>query len=168
MLKRLFGQKKTIERVDGEVNLKELREVAENYYERGDFFCSEAVLKVIKDYFNAPYGDDIIRLASGFPVGIGGSKCTCGAVNGGVMAISMFFGRDRAKGTEVKKAMTLSKELYDEFTKTHKVCCCKVLTRGMEIGTREHKKHCVTITGELAELTAKIVARELGYKIIEG
>ncbi|MGL4567045.1 MAG: C-GCAxxG-C-C family (seleno)protein [Fusobacteriaceae bacterium] len=168
MLKRLF--KKKVERVlhnDGKIRILTLRKEAETYYRNRDFYCSEAVVKVIADYFQAPLGDAAVRLASGFPVGIGGSMCTCGAVNGGVMAISMFFGRDQAGGKEVKKAMELSKELYDKFTKKHKVACCKVLTHGKKLGSSEHIDHCVEMTGELAEITGRILARELGYEIIE-
>ena len=38
-------------------------------------------------------------MASGFPVGIGGSGCTCGAIAGGIMALGMVFGRKRSKGS---------------------------------------------------------------------
>ena len=172
MLNRFFcglfcKKKKTILANEGKIKILSLRKDAESLYRNGDFYCSESVVKVIKDYFNPPYGDDIIKLASGFPVGIGGSMCTCGAINAGVMCISMFFGRDQPKGKEVKNAMNLSKELYDEFTKKHKVACCKILTRGKILGSSEHIIHCVEMTGEIAEITGRILARELGYEIIE-
>ena len=168
MLRRLFKKRvKPTVHGEGKIKIKELRGEAEQYYRNRDFYCSEAVVKVIKDAFNAPFGDEVIKLASGFPVGIGGSMCTCGAVNGGVMCISMFFGRDKAGGSEVKKSMELSKELYDKFTAKHKVACCKVLTKGKKLGSKEHIDHCVEMTGELAEITARILARELGYEIVE-
>ncbi len=144
------------------IDITAIREQAEQYYGEGDFYCSEALLKTIKDAFDAPFSDDIIKLASGFPVGMS-NGCTCGAVNAGVMALGMFFGRDKAKGEEVVKAMELTKELQEKFTATRKVCCCKILTKGMEFGSDIHMQHCITITGEVAELTAKILARELGY-----
>ncbi len=148
-----------------EINIQEIRERAEKYYRDGDFYCSEALLKTVKDVFEAPFSDDIIKLASGFPVGMS-SGCSCGAVTGGVMALGMFFGRDKAKSKEVEKCMALTKELHDEFNKLRKVCCCKILTRGMELGSKIHLQHCITITGEVTEITAKILARELGYKMI--
>ena len=166
MLRRIFRKFRKDEIVkieNNEVDIAALRKKAEDYYRNRDFYCSEAVLKVLKDSFGAPYGDEVIKMASGFPIGMG-NGCTCGAVNGGVMAIGMFFGRDTAGGSEVKKSMELTKELQTEFTKKRKVCCCKVLTRGMELGTKEHIGHCIEITGELTEMTAKILARELGYK----
>ncbi len=147
------------------INITELREKSEKYYRDGDFYCSEAVLKAIKDAFNAPFDDEIIKLASGFPIGMG-AGCTCGAVNGAVMALGMFFGRSQAKGSEVDKAMKLTKQLQDEFLKLRKVCCCKILTKGMTLGTPTHLKHCISITGEVTEMAGKIIAKELGYSII--
>ncbi|MGL4534516.1 MAG: C-GCAxxG-C-C family (seleno)protein [Fusobacteriaceae bacterium] len=168
MLRRFFAkkEKKQLYR-DGKIRIVSLRKEAEQYYRNREFYCSEAVVKVIVDYFNAPLGDAAIKLSSGFPMGIGGSMCTCGAVNGGVMAISMFFGREVAGGKEVKKAMELSKELYENFTKKYKVACCKILINGKSVGSSEHIDHCVEMTGELSEITGRILARELGYEIIE-
>lgn len=160
---RKFRKDEIVKIENNEVDIQALRKKAEEYYRNRDFYCSEAVLKVLKDSFEAPYGDEVIKLASGFPVGMG-NGCTCGAVNGGVMAIGMFFGRGEAGGPEVKKSMELTKELQTKFTEKRKVCCCKVLTRGMDLGTKEHINHCIEITGELTEITAKILARELGYK----
>lgn len=165
-LTNLFSKEQSIKFENGEIDINKLRKRAEKYYRDGDFYCSEAVLKVIKDGFDAPYGDDIIKLASGFPVGMGRSGCACGAVTGGVMALSMFFGRDEAKSSKVKKSMELAKELNDKFAEKRKVCCCKILTRGMELGSKEHMEQCIEITGELTEITAEILARELGYKVL--
>ena len=67
------------------VNTTAIRETAENYYRSGDFYCSEAIVKAIKDAFALPLPDSAIAMASGFPVGMGGAGCTCGAVAGGVM-----------------------------------------------------------------------------------
>ncbi len=148
-----------------EINVQEIRERAEKYYREGDFYCSEALLKAIKDGFEAPYGDEIIKLASGFPVGMS-NGCTCGAVSGGVMALGMFFGRDKAKGKEVEKMMKLAKELQETFNAKNKVCCCKILTKGMKLGTKDHMDQCIRLTGEVTEMTAKILVRELKYKAI--
>ncbi len=142
------------------IDIKEIRTKAEQYYRNGDYYCSEAVLKSIKDAFNAPYDDSIIKLASGFPVGMS-NGCTCGAVSAGVMALGMFFGRSEAKGKEVKKAMKLTKELQKTFTKAHKVCCCKVLSKGFWPGSAAHVEKCTGLTGEVTEMTARIIAREL-------
>ncbi len=146
------------------IDINEIRARAEEYYRNEDYYCSEAVLKTIKDAFNAPYDDSIIKLASGFAVGMS-NGCTCGAVSGGVMALGMFFGRSEAKSKEVKKSMQLTKELQKQFTKAHKVCCCKILTKGFWPGSSAHKVQCTGFTGEVAEITAMIIARELKISI---
>ncbi len=162
-LKNTFTKKET-QMSQEIISLQDIRMRAEQYYKDGDFYCSEAVLKTLKDAFNAPFDDEIIKLASGFPVGMG-AGCTCGAVNGAVMGLGMFFGRNQAKGKEVKKAMQLTKELQERFTAVRKVCCCKILTKGMRMGSSKHIEHCVGITGEVTALAAEIIARELGYQI---
>jgi C_GCAxxG_C_C family probable redox protein len=147
------------------VDLVEIRQTAENYYRNGDFYCSESIVKTIKDAFDIPLPDDVIAMASGFPVGMGHSGCTCGAVVGGIMALGMFFGRTQGKDAKVTKAMAVSHELHDIFKGRHKVLCCRVLTKGMTLGSVEHMSQCISFTGEVAEETAKIIARELKLKI---
>ncbi|ADK14627.1 C-GCAxxG-C-C family protein [Clostridium ljungdahlii] len=147
------------------IDLHKVRTMAENYYRNGDFYCSESIVKTIKDEFNLPVSDDIIKMASGFPVGIGGSGCTCGAVTGGIMAIGLFFGRCEPKDERVNKAMALSKELHDIFKDKHKCLCCRVLTKDMTLSSEEHMKQCIYFTGEVAEESAKIIARELNLKV---
>jgi len=144
-----------------QIDIAKLRKTAEGYYRNGDYFCSEAIVKAIKDAFASPLPDDVIAMASGFPVGMDGSGCTCGAVAGGIMAIGMFFGRTHAKDTKVNKAMQLAKELHDTFQQRHSCLCCRVLTKGMELGFPLHMEQCISFTGEIAEETAKIIIREL-------
>lgn len=147
------------------IDLHKIKTTAENYYRNGDYYCSEAIVKTIKDKFGLPVSDDVIAMASGFPVGIGGSGCTCGAVVGGIMALGLFFGRTELKDTKVNKTMALSKELHDTFKGKHKNLCCRVLTKGMTLGSPEHMEQCISLTGEVAEETAKIIARELNLEI---
>jgi C_GCAxxG_C_C family probable redox protein len=143
------------------VDLEQVGNTAAAYYRSGGFYCSEAIVKTIKDAFDLPLPDEVISMASGFPVGIGGSGCTCGAVVGGVMAIGMVFGRTVPGDLQVGKTMALSKELYDIFKARHKSLCCRVLTKGMELGSPVHMKQCITFTGEVAQEAAKIIQREL-------
>ncbi|CZR96890.1 Putative redox-active protein (C_GCAxxG_C_C) [Clostridioides difficile] len=147
------------------INLEKVRVTAEQYYRNGDFYCSEAVVKVIKDEFELDITDEIISMASGFPVGIGGSGCTCGAITGGIMALGLFFGRSEAKDEKVNKAMELSKELHDFFKGKNNSLCCRILTKGMTLGTKEHMDQCILFTGQVAEETARIIYRELNYKL---
>jgi len=143
------------------VDLNKIRTEAEQLYQYGDFYCSEAIISVIRKHFDPQMPEQAIAMGSGFPVGIGGAMCVCGAVSGGIIAIGYFFGRTSPRDTKVQKAMKLSKELHDYFQSENKVLCCRVLTKGMELGTPTHKKQCVKFTGDIAVKTAEIIAREL-------
>ena len=143
------------------VNIEEIRKQAEDYYRNGDYYCSEAVVRTIRDEFGVDVPDTVIAMASGFPVGIGGSGCTCGAVAGGVMSLGLFFGRSDPGDPKVVKTMALSAELHDSFKNNHKTLCCRKLTKGMELGSSEHMEQCISFTGEVAAETAKIIEREL-------
>ncbi len=146
------------------INLDKVREKAENYYRNRDFYCSEAIVKTIKEEFDLDISDEVIAMASGFPVGMGGSGCTCGAVAGGIMALGLFFGRTKAKDKKVDKTMKLSKELHDIFKGRHKSLCCRILTKDMKMGGKEHINQCIYFTGDVAYETAKIICRELNIK----
>ena len=130
-----------------EVDLEKVRHTAEGYYRRLDFYCSEAIVKTIRDEFEVPVPDDVIAMASGFPIGMGGSGCTCGAVAGGIMALGMFFGRSNPGDESVNRCMGLAKELHDTFRERHGCLCCRVLTKGMTLGEPEHMDQCVEFTG---------------------
>lgn len=140
-----------------DIDLDIVRAKAEEYYRSGDFYCSEAVVKTIIETFDDTISLDVVKAASGFPVGIGGAGCTCGAISGGVMSIGLFFGRNEAKDASVGKAMQLSAELYHKFTNNHKISCCKMLTRGLELGSEKHMDQCISFTGEMAYEAAKII-----------
>jgi C_GCAxxG_C_C family probable redox protein len=141
---------------------REVRKTAENYYRNGDFYCSEAIVKTIKDAFHLPVPDIAIAMASGFPIGIGRSGCTCGAVVGGIMALGLFFGRIAPKDPKVNRVMELSRELHDNFRARHKHLCCRILAKNMELGSPTHMHQCISFTGEVAEEVAKLIIRERG------
>lgn len=59
--------------------VENIRKTAENYYKNGEFFCSEAVVQTINDALGKPYPEAVVKLASGFPIGLGKAQCLCGA-----------------------------------------------------------------------------------------
>ncbi|MEG0068392.1 C-GCAxxG-C-C family protein [Cetobacterium sp.] len=150
-----------------EVSINKIKNDAEELYRKGDFFCSEAIVASIRENFELDMPEEMIAMASGFPVGIGRSKCLCGAISGGVMCLGYFFGRTKGGDSQVNKTLELANELQAEFRKNHKVLCCSVHTKGMDMGSGEHKNQCVAFTGEVAETAAKIIVRELGLKNID-
>lgn len=138
-----------------------LRKKAEAYYRDGDYYCSEAIVKTINDGFGLGYPDSVIRMASGFPIGIGSAGCACGAVTGGVMAIGMVFGREEPGDPCIDRCLALARELHALFTSRHGCACCRTLTHGMVLKSPEHLRQCIAFTGEVTEETATIILREL-------
>ena len=145
-----------------DIDLEKIKLTAEEYYRSGDFYCSEAIVKTIKDAFCLPVSDDVITMASGFPVGIGGAGCTCGAVTGGIMSLGLVFGRAIPKDKKVDKVMKLSRELHDIFKKRHKHLCCRTLNKYMIMDSSRQMKQGIAFTGEMAQETARLIIREQG------
>ncbi|MDZ7673094.1 MAG: C-GCAxxG-C-C family (seleno)protein [Halanaerobiales bacterium] len=142
-------------------NIDNIREVAENYYRDGDYYCSEAIVKAFIEEFDLKLDDSAVGMASAFPVGIGGKGCTCGALTGATMMIGYFYGRREKGSKQVEKSMELSAKLYDEFVKNNKSTCCRVLTSGMKKGSKKHMDQCVRLTGEMAYKSAQIILDEM-------
>ena len=157
--------------VEQKVSLRKVREDAEQLFGRGGLYCSEAVVASIKENLAPEMPDALVAAASGFPVGVGRSKCMCGAVSGGVICIGYLFGRTKPSSPQDPKslnALRLTHELQESFRGNHRgVLCCKVQTQGMDMASGEHKAQCVAFTGEMAEKTAEIAARELNIEITD-
>lgn len=137
-----------------EQRVSEIRKIAEGYFERGEFFCSEAVVKTINDELGKPFSDEVTKLASGFPIGIGKSGCLCGAVSGGVMALGMGYGRCHGEAMH-EDMFKHAADLHDRIKELYKSTCCRVMTRNFEFQSPERKAHCIKITGEVAAYIAE-------------
>ena len=75
-----------------EVSISKIRKDAEDNFRNG-FFCCEALMQAIRDNFELDVPPEVIAMSSGMAVGVGRSGCLCGALNGGVLALGLFFGR---------------------------------------------------------------------------
>ena len=151
-----------------EVSPQAVRKKAEELYRSG-FFCCEAVVSAIRSEFEVDVPEEVIAMASGMAVGVGRSGCLCGAVNGGVLALGMIFGRTEPLGPKdpgVNHLMGLTNELHSWFRDNNgkHSTCCRVLTREFDMASGEHKEQCIRFTGMCAGKTAEILCRELGIK----
>ncbi len=152
--------------IKNEISLKKVQMDAENNFRSG-FYCCEALMCAIRDNFELDVPREVIAMSSGMAVGVGKSGCLCGALNGGIMALGMFFGRTEPNGPQDPKSikcMELTKELHDWFKVANgkNATCCRVLTREFDMGRGEHKEQCIRFTGLAAWKVAEIVVRELG------
>lgn len=139
--------------------IEKARRKAEDLYRNGQFLCSEAVFLVANEYLGRPVPEEMVRLASGFPVGMGFAGCACGALIGGVMALGLKYGRS-SPAVETPGMFAASKELHDRFRARRKIACCRVLTRKFTLGSPEHIEQCITITGEVAADVIELLSRD--------
>lgn len=147
------------------VNTKELKKEelldnvqseAEQLFRSGTYFCSEAVLQTINELLDEPYDKDVVKLASGFPIGLGKAGCLCGAVSGGQMALGMVYGRVEGEPMN-DKMFEEAKKLHDYIKDEYKSTCCRVITKewqGDDFKSQGRKNHCITITGRVARWVA--------------
>jgi C_GCAxxG_C_C family probable redox protein len=153
------------------ISLKQTRKDAEMMYSGGRFYCSEAVVSAIRTNIDPEMPEVLIAAASGFPVGVGRARCLCGAVSGGVIALGYFFGRTEASSAEDPKsvnAIKLAGELQERFRKAHNgVLCCHIHTKGEYLKAGKLQEQCIEFTGDMAENTAEIIARELNIEVQE-
>ena len=104
-----------------EISPREVQRKAEKCFKDG-YYCCEALVSTIRDEFKLDVPKEVVAMASGMAVGAGKSGCVCGAFNGGILALGMFFGRTEQDGSTNPKSikcMELTHELHDWFKKAN-------------------------------------------------
>jgi C_GCAxxG_C_C family probable redox protein len=135
----------------------------ELFAEEGGLYCAESVLLAIAE--NRGVQTDLIpRIASGFCSGMARSGGQCGAVSGGVMALSLVFGRDTGD-QPVDQTYGLIQEFLQEFEKKFGSTNCQQLIN-CHLGTPEGQKyfmennlrqHCQAYTREAARMAMVLI-----------
>ena len=155
-----------------EVRIKKIREEAESVFHQGGFYCSEAIVHALRTHLAPEMPEALVAAASGFPVGVGRSQCMCGAISGAVICLGYFFGRSKPTSPNdpnSQKCLALAHELQESFRQNHRgMLCCHIHVKGLDMQKGEHRPQCIAFTGEMAQKTAEIIARELHLKHIDG
>lgn len=129
---------------------------ANEYFNNG-YSCSESMIMWAVD--EGLVSKDILSLATSFSGGMG-VGCLCGAVAGAQMIVGAIYGRENKFGND-NLARVKAKDLVKRFMETHKATCCRVLTRGMEMGSPERKAHCTNMVEYCQKLVEEIVSVEV-------
>lgn len=142
------------------INMEQLKKDAVEIFNQG-FACSESVIYAIRKHFELEMSDDAIAMSSGFPWGLGGGGCICGALAGATMCIGYFFGRKTPGDPKIERCFELTNELHDYFKENCGATCCRILTRGKDKNSPERKAQCTKFVSDTVEKTAEIIIREL-------
>lgn len=129
---------------------------AAEYFNKG-FSCSESIIKWAID--ENLVSEDLLPAATSFSGGMG-SGCLCGAIAGAQMVIGSQYGRNNKYDNELL-ARAKAKELVQKFVEKHNATCCRVLTRGMEMGSPERKAHCTNMVEFCENLVKELIQTEV-------
>jgi len=133
-------------------------------YFRSGLYCSEAILRAFNEVYELNYPEDKYSIATGFATGFGEAKCSCGALTGGVLVLSLISGRNFNYESE-RVSFTLVNELHNKFKEKHGAICCRVLTKTVGWGTAEHKYLCEKYVIYAAQITDDLIKRELKERL---
>jgi len=132
---------------------------AATYYEQG-FHCGESVVRAINEVAGSPLPPEVMRMASGFCEGMGGSRCICGALAGSVMAAGLLAGRecaeDRWEPSYDAAAELRSRWRADQNAET----CDEVVRRIGLMRDPARWAHCTLLVGRNARWVVEIAERE--------
>jgi cysteine synthase A len=129
-------------------------------YFRNGLYCSEAMVKAFNEYYNLGFPENLYKVATGFGSGLGESGCACGAVTGGVITLGIIAGRLHNYESE-RILYTAVHTLHEEFKKSHKALCCRVLTRDVKWNSAEHKFLCEKYMVSAASAVDAIIHKDL-------
>lgn len=133
--------------------------IAARSYEQG-FHCGESVVRAVSQVVDSPLPPEVMRMASGFCEGLGGSRCICGALAGGVMAVGLLAGR-RGPEDPWEPSYDGAAELRARWVDDQNAETCDEVVRrigGMSLPQRW--AHCTLLVGRSARWVVEIAERE--------
>jgi len=74
------------------LNYEEMNNYAMDLFHKG-FTCAETVMYTLNKFLDLGLDEKSFAMCSGFPWGLGGGGCICGALAGSSMIISSIYGR---------------------------------------------------------------------------
>jgi C_GCAxxG_C_C family probable redox protein len=164
-----------------EILLEKVYQLAFNF-EKEKHCCSQCTVAALQEVFQIKSEE---LFSTSFALGGGlANTCegTCGALAGGAMIISYFYGRrpvEFFKNISNKKANYLTKKLYDKFVQEYGSCLCKdvqkkIFGRSFNFWDEKEKElfeksgghidKCPVVVAKAAKWTAEIIFQEMEKK----
>ena len=133
---------------------KDIRKRAYSHFQSG-FHCAEVISKTLLEKYSPESHGEVVRAASGFGGGIGGStQELCGAYTGGVMTLGYLLGR-KGPGDSLVDCGRLIQSFRDEFMDAFGAVECPTLLRRFP---QEAKGiHCAKLTAEATVILTGII-----------
>lgn len=125
---------------------------AAEYFNQG-YSCSESIIMEAIEQGIVP--KELLSVATSFSGGMS-SGCLCGAIAGSQIVLGWLYGKNNKNGNDVQ-ARALAKQFIEEFKKSHKATCCRVLTAGMDMTSPERKAHCTNMVNDCSKILAEII-----------
>ncbi len=151
---RALGPQVGAERLADRVALR-----AAMLYQSG-YWCGESVLKAVNEVVREPMPPEIVRLASGFCEGFGGSRCTCGALAGAVMAAGLLCGREEPTDAW-EPSYEAAGELRRRFVAEEGAGTCdEVVSSVGDMDSPERWAHCADLVGMCARWVIELAEDE--------
>ena len=148
------------------MDTKLVEEKAKKMFGADGLFCAESVLTTVSDEAGV-ISPLIPRIATGFCGGIARTRGMCGAVTGGIMALSILYGRDNAE-QPYETVYEKVQQFLQAFEKEHMSINCFELT-GCDLSKEEDRQafvekemmeKCSQFTGRAASLVAELISGE--------
>jgi C_GCAxxG_C_C family probable redox protein len=124
------------------------------------YWCAEAVVTTVNEIAGQPLPPQAMRMASGFCEGFGGSRCTCGALAGAVMAAGLLGGREGPQDAW-EPSYDAAGELRRRFIADQDASACgEVVARIGDMDSPERWAHCTELVGKSARWVVEIAEIE--------
>ena len=131
---------------------------AANLFAARQLMCSEAVFAVLNQVLKGGLAPEMaIRLSSGFPEGLGGAGCACGALTGGVMGLGLFLGREATGFRNGVPVLSATAQLHRFFKEQFKATCCRTLVKAHRRGSASHYAECADKVRQTAQMAARLI-----------
>ncbi len=161
---------------DGEKLLEQVYARAYEYEQKYGS-CPQCVLAAVRDFFGI-VSDDVFKAGHALAGGAGlTTNGTCGALAGGIIALSCKYGRSRENFAEGRylKSYQIGKRLYDRFVQEYGSCICRevqerIFGRSFDMWDAKeyeeferaggHRDKCPSVTGNVAMWVAQILLEE--------
>lgn len=125
---------------------------AAEYFNQG-YSCSESIIMEAVEKGLVP--KELLSVATSFSGGMG-SGCLCGAIAGSQIVLGWLFGKNNQNNNDPNARM-LAKQFIEEFKKSHKATCCRVLTSGMDMASPERKAHCTNMVNDCSKILEEMI-----------